>query len=118
MPFSVIGTVVAVLVDLLLLLIALPLVVARVALRAARSYLSLGFHRLSGWTATGERRSRRAGALAALTAPPTPAHVSLGQSACSIAAALRNGAYTSVQCTRAFIAQARVSARARARTHA
>ena len=99
----------AVVVDLLLLCIALPLVVAQVLLRSARSWSSAAYHRLSWPWADGSaaRRTRRARQVDALEHALPPAHPALAASAMTIAADLRSGRWTSVEVCNAFIVQAK-----------
>lgn len=103
------GVAAAVALDVLLLLVALPVIAVQVAWRALRSRCRAGLHRLSLRTSDAEavRRERRALSIAAIVHAAQPAHVSLGQSATAIAASLRAGAYSSVHCCEAFIRQAR-----------
>jgi Asp-tRNA(Asn)/Glu-tRNA(Gln) amidotransferase A subunit family amidase len=101
-------------VDALLLLVALPLIVVQVLLRTARSSFSAWLHRLSSRAldAGAARRAARDRASDALQHAVPPAHASLASSAGAIAAALRAGEYSSVDCVRAYVNQARrVSAR-------
>lgn len=87
---------------------ALPVIIAQVVLRAARSYCRATLSRLSG-VGGSSRRARRASALAGVVAPAPSAHPSLGHSACAISAALRRGTYSSVEVVRAHVAQARAA---------